>query len=150
ANLVSIKVARQLRRALGSQRLPDSDEIAVEREMIKAETRSLLDRTLELGDGDPAIGQLRAVERGVIDVPFSSWIKVNGRVMIVRDRTGAVRYLDTGNLPFSREIVDYHRAKIAERERAEGRPADLKMVIDDVRGYAAELFRAPEVVVAGR
>jgi methylaspartate mutase epsilon subunit len=45
---------------------------------------------------------------------------------------GAVRYLDRGNLPFNKEIVDFNRKKIAERERAQGRKVDYESVINDL------------------
>ena len=37
-----------------------------------------------------------------------------------------------GNLPFTEEIKAYHRAKIAERAKAEKRNATFQMAIDDV------------------
>ncbi len=37
-----------------------------------------------------------------------------------------------GALPFSKDIVDFHRAKIAERAEFEKRDASFQMVIDDV------------------
>jgi methylaspartate mutase epsilon subunit len=49
-----------------------------------------------------------------------------------RDNDGAVRILNTGNLPFSQEIRDFHREKIEERAKAEKREASFQMVIDDV------------------
>jgi methylaspartate mutase epsilon subunit len=52
--------------------------------------------------------------------------------MGVRDNEGAVRYLDHGNIPFAREIVEFHRERIAEREKVQGRKVDYKTVINDI------------------
>jgi len=41
--------------------------------------------------------------------------------MGVRDAEGAVRYLSHGNLPFTKEILEFHKEKIAEREKAQGK-----------------------------
>ena len=52
--------------------------------------------------------------------------------MPARDNQGAVRLLDTGSLPFTEEIKAYHRDKIKERARFEGREVSFQMAIDDV------------------
>ena len=49
-----------------------------------------------------------------------------------RDNNGAVRILNVGNLPFTKELKDFHAAKIEERAQAEKRKASFQMVIDDV------------------
>jgi methylaspartate mutase epsilon subunit len=49
-----------------------------------------------------------------------------------RDNDGAVRILKTGNLPFSKELIDFHAKKIDERAKAEKREASFQMVVDDV------------------
>ena len=46
-------------------RLPQEEEI------ICQETRCIVDKCFELGDGDIAIGVCRGVEAGVLDVPFA-------------------------------------------------------------------------------
>ena len=71
--------------------------------MLELEIRTILDRVIELGDGDVAIGAIRGVESGVLDQPFATTQYVAGRVMGVRDNEGAVRYLDHGNIPFSQK-----------------------------------------------
>ena len=49
-----------------------------------------------------------------------------------RDNEGAVRILNAGHLPFSKELLDFHAAKIEERAKFEKRKASFQMVIDDV------------------
>ena len=47
-----------------------------------------------------------------------------------RDNNGAIRILNPGNLPFTKDILDFHAAKIEERARYEKRKASFQMVID--------------------
>ena len=49
-----------------------------------------------------------------------------------RDNDGAVRILNPGNLPFTKDLKDFHETKIYERALAEKRKASFQMVIDDV------------------
>ena len=43
-----------------------------------------------------------------------------------------MRILNAGNLPFDKNLLDFHAAKINERATAEKRKASFQMVIDDV------------------
>jgi methylaspartate mutase epsilon subunit len=52
--------------------------------------------------------------------------------MPARDNSGAVRFLEIGNLPFTKDLVDLHRSKLEERARFEQRQVNFQMVIDDV------------------
>ena len=45
---------------------------------------------------------------------------------------GAVRIMNMGNLPFTKELRDYHMGKITERAAFEHRKATFQMVTDDV------------------
>ena len=103
-----------------------------EMEILRAEVRAILDRTLDLGDGDIAQGAVKAFAAGVIDVPFSPSRWNAGKLMPVRDRLGAVRMLNWGNVPLPKEIAEYHRKQVEERARFENRPMDYQMVVDDV------------------
>ena len=49
-----------------------------------------------------------------------------------RDNEGCVRIFEPGNLPFSKDILDFHRQKIEERAKAERRAPSFQMVIDDI------------------
>ncbi|TCL62453.1 glutamate mutase subunit E [Hydrogenispora ethanolica] len=132
ANAEGLKTTRQVLNMLRDQSLPDSPELQEETEMVEEETRCILERVLELGDGDWAVGAVRAFAAGVLDVPFAPSRCNRGKVMPVRDQNGAVRLLDPGNLPLSKEIMAFHQRKIGERARAEERPVSFQMVIDDI------------------
>jgi methylaspartate mutase epsilon subunit len=43
-----------------------------------------------------------------------------------------VRYLSHGNLPFTKEILEFHKEKIAEREKAQGKKVDYDTVVSDI------------------
>ncbi|HBG01302.1 MAG TPA: methylaspartate mutase subunit E [Firmicutes bacterium] len=132
ANAQGIRATKQVLNMLQDQVYPENPLLAKEREVILQETRLILDKTLELGEGDWALGAVRAFAAGVIDVPFAPSSFNAGRTMPARDNQGAVRFLSWGNLPFSKEIQDFHRAKLAERGRAEHRTPNFQMVIDDI------------------
>ncbi|MBI2858308.1 MAG: methylaspartate mutase subunit E [Chloroflexi bacterium] len=135
-NIRSIKVARQVMGSLGTQRLAESKELATEKAMMRAEVKAIVDRVIELGDGDVARGEVKAVSTGELDVPFPSWIHAKGKVLPIRDAQGAVRYLDHGNMPLPREVIDYHRQKIAEREKRDGQKADMRLLIRDIHAQS--------------
>jgi methylaspartate mutase epsilon subunit len=139
ANVQGLKATGQVVRMLRGQRMPIDGELALEMEMIRRETRTIVDRTLELGDGQLWQGITRAFAAGVLDMPFSPSRYNAGKVLPARDRQGAGRYLDCGNVPFDAEIRAYHRAKLAERAAAEGRALSYELVIDDVYALSAAM-----------
>jgi len=132
ANIAGLRVAKQVIRTMGSQKLADHKELLEEKEMMKREARAIIEKVLELGDGDVAVGMVKAVEQGVIDVPFSPWIGFQGKVVPLRDSTGALRILEPGNLPFDKEIIEWNREKIRQREIKQNCTADLDMIISDM------------------
>jgi len=100
--------------------------------VTEIEVRAILDRILELGDGDIVDGAVKAVESGVLDSPWSPNVNVKDQVLGVRDARGACRYLEFGNLPIPDEIKEFHREKVAEREKLEGRKADYHTAVKDL------------------
>jgi Glutamate mutase subunit E (EC 5.4.99.1) len=132
ANAAGIRTTKQILNMLKEQTLPMTVELASEEKIILAETRLILDKVLDLGEGDIAAGTVRAFQAGIIDVPFAPSRFNAGKILPVRDSLGAVRFLDFGNLPFSSEIKDYHRERIVQRGRDEGREPAFQMVIDDI------------------
>jgi methylaspartate mutase epsilon subunit len=127
-----VKATKQVVNMLLGQAVPHTPEIEAEQELIVTETRCILEAVHNLGQGDWALGAVRAFASGVLDVPFASSGYAAGRLLPVRDVQGAVRLLDFGNLPFTREIRDLHRRKLEERGRREGRSPSYQMVIDDI------------------
>lgn len=132
ANGQGIKATKQIINMLLGQAVPVTSEVEAEKQIISAETRCLLDTVRTLGGGDWAIGTVRAFSAGILDVPFAPSRFNAGRLLPARDSQGAVRLLDTGSLPFTEEIRDFHRSKLEERGSQEGRQPSFQMVIDDI------------------
>jgi methylaspartate mutase epsilon subunit len=114
ANEAGVKVTRGMLAVIGRQRL-HSPEVDEERTRIKRETDAILDRILELGDGDWAQGAVRAVTAGVIDIPFSPSRFNAGKVITGRDLAGAVRFVEAGELPLPTDVARFHHDRITER-----------------------------------
>jgi len=131
ANAEGLRCTKQVVNMLIDQNFQDV-RLATEEEIIRQETRCIVDKCFELGNGDIAVGVCRGVEAGVLDVPFAPCRANAGLMLPCRDNDGAVRILNTGNLPFSQDLKDFHMAKIEERAKAEKRKASFQMVIDDV------------------
>lgn len=132
ANAAGIRTTKQVLNMLKDQPLVESKELMEEKDLIKAETRAILEKILEFGEGDVAQGIIRAFQAGTIDVPFAPSRFNAGRLLPARDYQGAVRLLDFGNLPFGEEIKEIHRGKIAQRGKTEGRDPSFQMVVDDI------------------
>jgi methylaspartate mutase epsilon subunit len=133
-NAFSLRSAKMMLRMMKGQKLNilDNKDVAIEIDMLEKETRAIVDRALEMGDGDPVIGAIRGVEAGVLDHPVASNKYVRGVAMGIRDANGAVRYLVSENQPFSKEIRDFHKEKLAEREQSIGKKLNWDMVVGDI------------------
>lgn len=132
ANAAGLRATRQTISMLADQRMVEDEALMGEVQIIKEETRCILEKTLELGEGDLAVGTVRAFQAGVIDVPFAPSRHNAGKIMPARDDNGAVRFLDIGRLPFTDALKNFHRDKIAQRAQHEGRAVSFQMVIDDI------------------
>ena len=131
ANAEGLRCTKQVVNMLSDQELR-ANSLEDEKEIIRRETRAIVDKCFELGKGDIAVGTCRGVEAGVLDVPFAPCRINAGKMLPCRDNDGAVRILNAGNLPFDKDLLDFHNAKIDERAKAEKREASFQMVIDDV------------------
>lgn len=131
ANAEGLRCTKQVVNMLYDQELKDAS-LEAEKEIIRQETRAIVDKCFELGNGDIAVGVCRGVEAGVLDVPFAPCRANAGLMLPCRDNNGAVRILEPGNLPFSKELIDFHKSKIDQRAKAEKRQASFQMVVDDV------------------
>jgi methylaspartate mutase epsilon subunit len=132
ANAAGIRATKMVLSMLEGQRMPISKEIEAEMEVVKAETACIMDKTFELGKGDLAVGTVKAFELGVIDIPFAPSKYNCGKMMPARDNDGAVRYLMAGNVPFTKELIDFSREKLEERARYENRKVSFQMTVDDI------------------
>ena len=111
----------------------NSKEVRTEIDVYERETRAIVEKVLDLGDGDPLVGAVKAYEYGIMDNPVANNPRVKAKVMGVKDAHGAVRYLSCGNLPFTDDMMEFHREKIAEREKLLGRKANYDTIVSDMR-----------------
>jgi methylaspartate mutase epsilon subunit len=91
---------------------------------------------LEMGNGDIVIGSIKAVKDGVLDSAMSPNIHVRDQVLGAKDSTGAVRYVEFGNLPMPDEVKDFHRRKLASREKSEQRKIDYTVMVKDLWAFS--------------
>jgi methylaspartate mutase epsilon subunit len=112
------------------------EEVLREERIAEMETRALIEKVLEVGGGDIAIGLPKAFDAGFMDTPLSSNIHVQGKALGVRDLRGACRYLDFGNLPLPEEAREYNKERIIEREKAQGKKLDYHTVVEEFRSFS--------------
>lgn len=132
ANASGLKTTKQITSMLRDQNMRDDLDVIAESDIIKQEMECILDRTFELGKGDLAQGTVAAFSAGVIDVPFAPSRCNLGKAMPARDNSGAVRFLEVGNVPLTDALKAFHREKLEERARTEKRPVNFQMIVDDV------------------
>ena len=132
ANRQGLEATTQTLNMVREQIFPMSPTLDQEIELIKREVRSVLDKVFELGEGDLAVGTVRAVEAGVLDVPFAPAACNAGKLLPVRDDVGAVRIFDPGRVPLPDDVLSFHHDRVAERAKTEKRQASSHMVVDDI------------------
>ena len=136
ANAQGLKASRQMLNMVSEQKFPPCQAVDQEVELIKSEVRAVLKKVFELGNGDIARGTVLAFEAGVLDIPFAPSVCNAGKILPVRDNTGAIRLLEAGCVPLPQDILALHHDYVAERARAEGRGPSFQMVIDDINAVS--------------
>ena len=134
------RIAKTMQNFIQHQKIEvDKKELELQIEMHVKEVRAIVDKVLEFGDGDALIGAAKAIEAGILDNPFAANRAAAGKVLGVKDCEGAIRYYNIGNLPFTKEIIDYHKEKIAEREEKQGIKVGYDTLVGDLyavsKGY---------------
>jgi methylaspartate mutase epsilon subunit len=120
ANAEGLRTTRMAVYLARNIRLDTLPEFIAEKTLIEREARAILDKTLELGDGDVAMGTVRAFAAGVIDIPWSPNRFVKSRVLPARDADGYLRIVDPGLMPLPKDVLEIHREKLQRRATAEG------------------------------
>ncbi len=113
-------------------RLDDMPEFQRERELIGREVRPIVDRILEMGDGDVAIGTIRACEAGVLDIPWSPNRQIKSRILPARDADGYLRILEAGDMPFPRDVLEIHEERLRKRAERDGVPYGRDLAVASV------------------
>ncbi len=105
---------------------------------LELEVRAMMEKHLEIGNGDIAVGLCKGVDAGWITTMISPWKYNKGNILLMRDAENAVRYYDTGDMPLPKEVKEYHLEKLQSRAKKEGRPLSFDMVVADLQ-YASRL-----------
>jgi methylaspartate mutase epsilon subunit len=89
----------------------DADRVAEEQHWIEREVGELVEPLLGYDD---LAGEISAAfADGRLDIPFSASVHAHSSVVPRRDATGAIRYAETGNLPFSAATIGHNAARLA-------------------------------------
>ena len=117
AQAMTMRAAKAITNLLGNQEFAESKELKTECELIERAARMILDRIFEAGDGDIAIGVLKAFEQGILDYPLapSTGRTTRGKIICARDTWGAVRVIEPGNVPISKDVMEYEQEKLSKR-----------------------------------
>ena len=82
ANAQGLRCTKQAISLLADQELKSS-ALELEKAIIKGETCAIVDKCFELGMGDLALGAIRAVKAGVLDIPFAPSKYNAGKMLII-------------------------------------------------------------------
>ncbi len=141
ANAEGLRMTRMAVYLARNIRLDSMPEYQAEKELIKREARAIIDKTLEMGDGDAAVGTVRAVEAGVLDIPWSPNRYVKSRVMPARDADGYLRIVDPGLMPFPRDAMQIHEERLRKRAEKEGVPFGHELAVSSVYEMAEPIAK---------
>jgi methylaspartate mutase epsilon subunit len=131
-------MAIYLARGIRLDGLPDYER---EKTLIAREVRAIVDKVLEMGDGDAAVGTVRAFAAGILDVPWSPNRHVKSRVMPARDDQGYLRILEAGALPLPRDVLEVHEAGLRARAARERVAFGRDLAVQSVYELAEPLER---------
>lgn len=132
ANAEGLRMTRMAIYLARNIRLDGLAEYEQEKNLIRREVRAVVDKVLEMGDGDVAVGTVRAFEAGVLDIPWSPNRFVKSRVLPARDADGYLRILDAGDMPFARDILEIHEDKLKRRAAREDVPYGPDLAVSSV------------------
>ncbi|MDD2575111.1 MAG: methylaspartate mutase subunit E [Acholeplasmataceae bacterium] len=132
ANATGIRISKYITKMLKDQKYEENDTLTDEINQIRKEVDSILYHVYRLGDGDLAIGTVKAFEMGILDIPFAPSKFNQGKIMPARDNEGCIRILDFGNLGLNDDIKMFHKKKLEERAKFENREVSFQMTIDDI------------------
>ncbi len=133
ANAAGLKATRQVLSMMADQTIcPEATVIEREKDLIRREVGALMAAVLDAAGEDLVQGIVRAFAGGLLDVPFAPSIYNKGKILPIRDNEGYIRLFAKGNLPLGEDIMSFHRERLRERSRTEGRPVTFQMVTDDI------------------
>lgn len=141
ANAEGLRLTRTAIYLARNIRVDSMPEYQAEKDLIKREARAILDKTLEMGDGDAAVGTVRAFEAGVLDIPWSPNRHVRSRILPARDAEGYLRIVEPGLMPFPKDVIEIHEEKLRRRAEKQGVPYGHELAISSVYEMAEPIAK---------
>jgi methylaspartate mutase epsilon subunit len=132
ANAEGLRMTRMAIYLARNIRLDAMDEFRREKELIGREVRPVIDKVLEMGDGDVAVGTVRAFEAGIMDIPWSPNRQVKSRVLPARDADGYLRIFDPASMPIPEDVLEFHEERLRLRAEREGKAYDHELAVTSV------------------
>jgi methylaspartate mutase epsilon subunit len=139
ANAEGLRITRMAIYLARGIRLDGLPEYEREKALVAREVRAIVDKVLEMGDGDAAVGTVRAFAAGILDVPWSPNRHVKSRVMPARDADGYLRIFDPAGLPLPKDVMEVHETGLRARAAKEGAPYDRELAVRSVYEIAEPL-----------
>jgi methylaspartate mutase epsilon subunit len=102
--------------SLASLGTVNHNQVDVEKKLIAREVHQIMNAITEEGNGSVIKGSVKALQKGIIDIPWSPNIFNANKVITLRDIDGAVRFHDFGDLPFDENTKAFHHEKIYLRQ----------------------------------
>jgi len=122
-------------------RLEGLEEYEREKQLIGREVRPVVEKILDMGDGDVALGSVRAIEAGVLDIPWSPNRHVKSRVLPARDVDGYLRILEPGDMPIPKDALEYHQERLRMRAERDSQPYGPDLAVSSVYEMSETLDR---------
>lgn len=141
ANAEGLRMTRQAIYMARGMSMDGTPEFEFEKDLIRRETRAIVDKVLEMGDGDAAIGTVRACAAGTLDIPWSPNRYVKSRIMPARDADGAIRIFDAAGVPIPKDVMEVHHERLRKRAERENVPFDNGLAVASVYELGEELAR---------
>ncbi len=134
-NAQGVRVTRNIIDMLSGEKYGSNDEMKKEEIMLKKATKSILDRVFEIGDGDAALGTVRAFKAGILDMPFSPSNYNKNLLISHKDLRGAIRISNPGNVPVPQEVMLHETKKIEERAKRHNIKPGYNMLLEDILAF---------------
>ncbi|MPY34577.1 methylaspartate mutase [Streptomyces adustus] len=142
ANVAGLRLADRANSPLLDFVTVDEDQVDREREWILAEVADLVEPLLGQADLIGAI--VEAFAEGRLDIPFSASRYARSDLIPRRDRSGAIRYLSTGALPFSPAHVRRNTELLHEVDGPDPGLDSLTRGLTDDINHFRHVFREQE------
>jgi methylaspartate mutase epsilon subunit len=141
ANAEGLRMTRMAIYLARNLKLDSLPEFRTECDLIRREVVPVMDKILEMGEGDAALATIRSAAAGVLDIPWSPNRHIKSRVMPARDADGYLRILDPGDMPFSRDVLEMHAEGLRRRAEREHVPFGHDLAVSSVYEISEPLER---------